>query len=407
MDVSCDTHLAGSRKDGQELNETNNIHHASSTPRNEPCMGFQNNYEEIQKLPKEQVYNDRGLDQNYPCMSELDQRHQTLHENCSGDAVFHQNMQNVQVPPCQYQDPQNVQNSLQQQPVLQESYQCNPKQNSAGEMCQSFFQNSEGSNCGGRSSQTLQMVASYGGETYPSESLDGKDLRRPWSYGGTSGGHLAPPVLRSTQKQLDEFEEVINKMATMSRGPPPYSSQCAQDSTYTSEMANSAERMESSYSGNNFPIDNASINYSASGCGLGPQGTGTVNGSSYTKSPVSTIAAQSNGQMHQGTFALGCQNNQFCPNPKPKDVSMSALPPSYPESHQTISQANRGSHSSPRPSPYPSPLTSPNPETPPPSNPSSRRSSINRIYQQVPVSPVRIHVSAPWEQRPSSVHYNP
>ena len=196
--------------------------------------------------------------------------------------------------------------------------------------------------------------SSYGGETIrPNDASEDMSVR-PWSYGGSSGSFLAPPSDQSTRQQLDEFEDVISRMASMAKCPPPYpvSSQVNMISTCKEDSVMQSVAVSTSHN---------------------PQ--------VHQQSDSSTIGSVG-GFSHHSHHA----------------------PPSYSES--LMNPSSRALYTSPRPSPYPSPITSSATDTPPSSTPSSRRSSLCRGHHQMPTSPVRIHVTAPWEPRAKPLRQN-
>ena len=183
--------------------------------------------------------------------------------------------------------------------------------------------------------------SSYGGQTSAYEEESDK---RPWSYGGTSQCLLAPPIDKRTLRQMDEFEDVINRMASMSREG---------SSTLPNENLPEIGQAEPHLNGQMCQSQVAQANSCAS------HGNAGINPDSDQRLTV-------------------LQNRQ--------------PPPPYPV-EGTIT--TRSPHTSPRPSPYPPPLTPPTNETSSSSAP--RRSSVGKVGH-VPVSPVRIHVTAPWDQ---------
>ncbi|XP_047737019.1 serine/threonine-protein kinase phg2-like [Hyalella azteca] len=282
--------------------------------------------------------------------------------------------------------------------------------------------------------QQQHLVASYGGEGSQLSERCNEELKRPWSYGGRSGGLLAPPgYYSSTQKQLDEFEEVISKMATMTRCPPPYPGNVERG---CNELGVAAAT-DLGFSGcNELGVCNrrqvypgcreTPVTHDPYNIGCGNEAHDVQSNDFANSQAVDNISScgaakfsdSAHSRMSLSAAFQNCANASHCPTDtglyENKDhgnlglpAATTCLPPSYHGTQQGVHVSpGRQPLNSPRPSPYPSPLTSPNPETPPPSNPPSRRSSLSRLHQQVPVSPCRIHVSAPWEPRSRPMLYN-
>lgn len=345
--------------------------------------------------------------------------------------------------------------------------------------------------CSGKSNY-LQEGKTYGGESAPPFALSDGDgdplLRRPWSYGGTASDAVTDQV---TRQQLDEFEEVINRMASMTKsGPPLYPCRGSEQSTAShvlnenpnrtdeknnntirnlqehKEMSNqryqlteqetSDRQQHNDHAQNqyrelnqkqelqhqqqqvykyhhthpqqyhhNHNLHQQQKNYDEQQplhdslyhlqlLQGNQQATAWVSSTRHTEGPQQQCQQQHQHQCHHQQYTTS-QYEQLCHPQQPQppyatDTSLRCCPTSTSSSVVAVASASSGrapATLSPRPSPYPSPLTSPNPETPPSSNHSSRRSSLSRLHQQVPVSPVRIHVTAPWEPRTRPLHVNP